>query len=291
MQLYKCLDCSKRFQNQRRKDLKDELLNQYIWQRQTLSDLAKKYDRSEKWVQTKLDEKEIKPVIKLSPKELVIVADTTFFSKTNGLTVFREPNLKKNVWWRETIHEQTAIYHLGKKHLEQNWFKIKAVVLDGRRGIKAVFNGIPVQMCHFHQKQIVARYLTTRPKLEASCELKEIVKTITNTNEQIFSDKLNQWHEKWNIFLKQKTADLNTGRWFYTHKRLRSAYLSLKTNLPYLFTYQKYPELKIPNTTNSLDGFFNRLKSLLNVHRGLNPKRRKRITVEILKGKNIIPAP
>ncbi|EKE06703.1 MAG: hypothetical protein ACD_18C00301G0001, partial [uncultured bacterium] len=55
--------------------------------------------------------------------------------------------------------------------------------------------------------------------------------------------------------------------------------------LPYLFTYQKYPELNIPNTTNSLDGYFNRLKSLLNVHRGLNLKRKMKIVFEILKGK------
>lgn len=262
------------------------MLNQYVWQRQTYSDLAKKYDRSKRWVQMKLDDIEIRTVIKLDQRELVIVADTTFFSRTSGLTVFREPNLKKNIWWRETMYEKTEIYYRGKQYLEQKELKIKAVVLDGRRGIRAVFMGIPIQMCHFHQKQIVRRYLTTRPKLEASCELKAIVDTLPNTSEQKFTKDLFSWYEKWCDFLKQKTTDLNTGGWFYTHKRLRTAYRSLKTNLPYLFTYQKYPELNIPNTTNSLDGFFNQLKSLLNVHRGLSPKRRMRITREILRDRS-----
>jgi hypothetical protein len=141
-------------------------------------------------------------------------------------------------------------------------------------------------MCHFHQKQIVKRYLTNSPKLEASIELKRIVSTLTYTNEITFTKELKQWHDKWNDWLKEKTINPETNKWFYTHKKVRSAYRSLKTNLPYLFTYQKYPELNIPNTTNSLDGWFNRLKSLLNVHRGLNKIRRNKIIKIILKGQN-----
>jgi len=130
----------------------------------------------------------------------------------------------------------------------------------------------------------VRRYLTNKPKLEASIELKIIVATLTNTNEKQFTKQLNDWHEKWEEFLKEKTTNPETGRWCYTHKRLRSAYRSLKTNLPYLFTYQRYPGLNIPNTTNSLDGFFNTLKDKLNVHRGLNCKRARKVIVELLKG-------
>jgi len=72
--------------------------------------------------------------------------------------------------------------------------------------------------------------------------------------------------------LKEKTVNPETNKWFYTHKRLRSVYRSLKTNLPYLFTYQKYPELNIPNTTNSLDGTFSNFKSLPRIHRGLKER-------------------
>lgn len=225
-------------------------------------------------------------VVRLNKQGLVIVADTTFFSRASGLTVLREPNLKKNVWWQPTIHERAEIYLKGKNHLEKNGFTIQAVVLDGRKGIREVFSTVPIQMCHFHQKQIVKRYLTTRPKLEASRELKTITDTLPKTNEQTFTADLFIWQEKWKDFLKEKTTDPNTNRWFYTHKKVRAAYRSLKTNAPYLFTYQKYPELNIPNTTNSLDGFFNRLKSLIYVHRGLRPNRRMRMIVEILKGRN-----
>lgn len=251
-----------------------------------MSDLARKYDLSKKWIRKKLDENKNKPVVKLNPgTELVLIADTTFFSRSEGLTVFREPNLKKTVWWQQTMGEKAEVYQQGRQCLEKNGFKIKAVVLDGRIGIREMFNGIPVQMCHFHQKRIVNKYLTTRPKLPAGIELRDITRTIPHSNEEELSKRLNEWFLKWEQFLKQKTTDELTGRWFHTHKRIRSAYRSLTTNLPYLYTYQKYPNLNIPNTTNSLDGFFNRLKSLLNVHRGLCPKRRYLMIVEILTGR------
>ena len=279
--------CGCKFQNKRRKsNLEKDLLSQYIWQRQTYSDLAKKYNKSKKWVRIKLDNVKIKNIVKLKPCSLVVVADTTFFSRQSGLTVFREPNLKKNIWWAPVRYEKVDIYEIGKKHLEKNGFQIKAIVLDGKRGVRQDFSDIPVQMCHFHQKQIVTRYLTNNPKLEASQKLKEIVRALASANEETFFKQLSEWHEEWKDFLKEKTINIETRKWFYTHKRVRSAYRSLKTNLPYLFTYQKYPNLKIPNTTNSLDGYFNSLKSLINVHRGLIPKRRMRIAIEILKGRN-----
>lgn len=287
MQRYLCNFCNHSFQNKhRQKGQEKELLNQYIWQRQTYTNLANKYNRSIKWVQRKLDKVETKNIIKINEKKLTLVADVTFFSRTSGLIVFREPNLKKNIWWKFIPYERVDIYELGKKHLEKNGFTIQAIILDGKPGVRQVFNGIPAQMCHFHQKQIIKRYLTSHPKLEAGQELKEITSTLNNTNEQIFTEQLNEWNKKWKTFLKEKTINPDTNRWCYKHKRLRSAHRSLTTNLQYLFTYQKYPELKIPNTTNSLDGFFNSLKSKLNVHRGLSGKRAKKVITELLKGKN-----
>ena len=225
-------------------------------------------------------------MIKLNrDRKLVLVADTTFFTRENGITVFREPNLQKNIWWQKTNTEKAVIYEKGKRHLENNGFEIVGVVLDGRTGIRGVFKGVPVQMCHFHQQQIITKYLTKKPKLLAGQELRNLVLTKLSTNENVMADALLNWQQKYEQFLKQKTTDTKTGRWFYTHKNIRSAYRSLKTNLPYLYTYQKYPNLKIPNTTNSLDGYFSRLKSLLTVHHGLNQKRRNRIMVEILTGK------
>jgi len=137
-------------------------------------------------------------------------------------------------------------------------------------------------MCHYHQKAIINRYLTTKPKLEASIELRKITHSLCQTNKLEFTKILNAWHQKWSIFLKERTVNEETKKWFYTHRRIRSAYRSLKINLPYLFTYKEYPELNIPNTTNSLDGYFSHLKELVKIHRGITKQLKLKIIDEIL---------
>jgi hypothetical protein len=158
----------------------------------------------------------------------------------------------------------------------------KASARYGKRGVLGVFRDIPVQLCQFHQVAIVRRYLTSRPKLPAAQELRAIALALSTMSEKVFIDLLALWYKRWEQFLKERTYAPNSRRWQYTHRRIRSAYRSLKTNAPYLFTYQKYPHLHIPNTTNSIDGFFSKLKHLLNTHRGLTVQRRYKLIQEIL---------
>ena len=99
-----------------------------------------------------------------------------------------------------------------------------------------MFSGLPVQLCHFHQVAIIKRYLTSKPKFSAGVELWRIALTLAETTEKKFVKQLDDWHQKRETFLKEKTINPITGKWFYTHKRVRSADRSLKTNLPYLFT-------------------------------------------------------
>lgn len=212
-----------------------------------------------------------------------MVADTVYFGREYGISVFRSPELKKNLCWAEIRKETPETYLIGRRHLESLGYKLTSVTIDGKRGVSSVFYDIPVQMCHFHQLQIITRYLTKRPKLEAGKELKQIAFTLTKTTKEIFKYMLSIWHDKWKDFLKEKTVDPLTGRRFFTHRRLRSAYQSLVTNLPCLFTYQKHPGLNISNTTNSLDGSFSHLKTLLRIHRGQNIKNRKKTIYEILR--------
>ena len=78
-------------------------------------------------------------------------------------------------------------------------YTIQSVTLDGKRGLNKAFKDIPIQMCHFHQKKIVQRYITMKPKLEAGLALKKIVLRLTQTTEKNFSQKLNEWHEKYEV--------------------------------------------------------------------------------------------
>ena len=235
------------------------------------------------WVRTQLEKAGLKKK-EITPQETVFITDTTFFGRTWGVCVFRAPLLKRNIWWSDVEKEIMANYHYGRRILEEQGWVFTAVVVDGRRGMIKVFEGIPIQMCQFHQMKTVTKYITRRPETDAGKELRVIMLTLSHTNEKEFARMLFRWYEKWGEYLKEKTYVTGTKHWYYTHKKVRSAYLSLEKNLPYLFTYQKYPELNIPNTTNSLDGSFAHLKDKVRIHHGLRKDRRYKMIQEILGG-------
>jgi len=179
-----------------------------------------------------------------------------------------------------------AHYRYGRLILEEKGWEFQAVVVDGRRGFLNVFNDIPVQICQFHQLNQVTKYLTRRPQTEAGRDLRTIALTLAHIDEATFTAALEAWHTRWGDFINLKTvSDFSSGKkkWHYTHKTTRSAYRSLKTNLPHLFIYQKYPDLHIPNTTNALDGSFSALKKKLAVHHGLRKDRRYKVISKLLR--------
>ena len=103
------------------------------------------------------------------------------------------------------------------------------MTLDGKRGLYKAFEDYPVQMCHFHQKRIIQRYITKHPKLEASQELKKIVSTLIKTSDVKFTIKLDNWYDKYKDFLNEKTINEVTQKETFTHARLVAAYKSLRT--------------------------------------------------------------
>ncbi|MGE5444227.1 MAG: hypothetical protein ACM3SR_06420, partial [Ignavibacteriales bacterium] len=68
--------------------LQKVLWRRYVWKRQTISQLAKCYHRSQRWIRQQLDRV---PVTKahLKPQGVVIVADMTFSKRTFGVCVLR----------------------------------------------------------------------------------------------------------------------------------------------------------------------------------------------------------
>lgn len=211
--------------------------------------------------------------------------DCVFFGRTSGYLVVRDPLRKENVYWSEIERETLDEYRCARDTLESMGFVIIAVVADGKPGLKPLYKDLPIQMCHFHMKAIITRYLTRKPRLEAGKELRKLVHELGQFHEQCFAEKLASWHDKWRVFLAERTVSPETGTWHYTHKRLRSAYTSLKRHLPYLFAYQRHPELHIPNTTNGLEGSFAYLKELVRVHRGIKADLKRKIITSILQNR------
>lgn len=227
------------------------------------------------------------PILKAKP--VVLGIDTCFYGHEFGVTVFRGLMSKKNLLWYFSETENLSLIADGINELIKQKLTILMIVCDGKNlHLSSYFPNIPLQMCQFHQVAIIKRYLTSNPKLLASQQLKQITELLPKTTEVKFTVLLSVWYQKWHFFLKEKTVIPNTKRWFYTHKRTRSAYRSLITNLPYLFTYQrlkKQYKIKLPNTNNSLEGSFAHLKDKVRLHRGLKTKRKMKLINQIMLGK------
>lgn len=208
------------------------------------------------------------------PRVVNLVCDATFYGKrkdTLGTLIFKDAVSKEILIWKHIESEVVKDYRYLKEELIRIGYSITSVTLDGKRGLYKAFKEIPIQMCHFHQKKIIQRYITMRPKLEASKDLKKIVYRLTQTTEKNFTQKLDEWYEEYKNFLDEKSISSTTGKLHYTHPRIRAAYRSLRTNLPYIFTYKNYKDLGISNTTNALEGgVFSHMKNMISLHRGLS---------------------
>ena len=209
--------------------------------------------------------------------------DTTYWGRSFGVMLFKDAYTKENLLKYYVKAETNTLYIRGINELKKQGFEIVGIVCDGRKGLLQSFGKTPVQMCQFHQSAIIRRYITKKPKLPASIELKELVAMIKMTDKESFEEGLELWFVKWELFLNERTTNIETGKSHYTHKRLRSAYRSLKSNLKWLFTWYDYLELNIPNTTNAIDGHFSDLKNKLRNHNGLSLTRKRKFIDEFFK--------
>ena len=215
--------------------------------------------------------------------------DTTYWGRKYGVMLFKDALTGRDLLWHFVRNETNALYAQGIAELEGMGYEIPAVVMDGLKGLPKMFPGKKVQLCHFHQQKTVRRYITKHPKKEPAIELKRIVDMLTKTDKESFEGMFAEWCKKWDGYLKERTIDPETDKSHYTHKNLRSAYLSVKRNLPLLFTWYDNIELGIPNTTNLIDGHFSQLKRMLRNHNGMRRERRDKLVVgffEASKGKS-----
>jgi len=198
--------------------------------------------------------------------------DTTYFWRDYWYMVFRSYELEKNLLRFKVDYETIKKYKEWIKYLQSKWRTIKAIVCDWRKWLLWWFGNIPTQMCLFHQKQIMIRYLTRKPKLEENKELKDIVKYLWELKEDTIHERLDSRYDRNCEWLKEKNE-----LWKFIHVRTRKAYKSLVRNLPFLYTCDKHKNIPIPNTTNALEWWvFSWLKEKLWNHRWLKPHRKQK---------------
>lgn len=274
-----CKDCLKYFVHRTRL-CNDELWQEYTQGKQTYKQLAIKHNLSIRTIQRRLDKvRVVKSIITNKEQNPVcLIIDTTYFGRDFGVMVFMDNVSGKVLHYSFVKYETNALYRMGIHKLNPQ-FTLQSITCDGRRGLLGSFGAVPTQMCHFHQIAIIRRHLTKKPKHKASQELLVLTKTLTTTSKEVFINTLTAWYDKHKDYLNERSQN-KEGKSWYTHKRLRSAYHSLKRNPPYLFVCEQ--NQNTPNTTNKLEGLFGHLKQSLRCHQGLNRQRKQKVIESFL---------
>jgi hypothetical protein len=225
------------------------------------------------------------------PRPIRLVVDATYFGKRTddtawGVVLFRDADRKENLWWKYVETETASHYLEGKLFLESLGYTILSVTCDGFSGNIPVFKDIPLQMCHFHMKQIVIRAVTFNPKTEAGAVILSIIKTLTYTKKGVFTDRLRKFHVMYASFMNEKTVHPD-GSWSYTHEGVRKAYFSIVRWHDHLFVY--HSDRAIPNTTNTCDGHFSHVKDIVRIHRGMHKALKQKVLDAIFLVSTIAP--
>lgn len=283
IQRYYCKDCKSKFQYKlNRKSLpKEEIFYSFTFHKQTLKELSRLYHIRISEVQKVVDEYVLPEVIHI-PSEIYLQVDATYFGSKESkfcLILFRDYLNKKNLIWKFCDVEREVYYFQMKIELERLGYIIKAVIADGLPLFRRVFKDIPYQMCLVHMERIVVRGTTRKPKLEAGIALLALARSLHTIDQKRFNEYMNKYTLRYFHFLNEKTYSEATGEWWYTHERLREAFLSLQHLHQYLFTYKT--DINISKNTNSIEGTFSHLKDKLKAHHGLSLNRKKKV-IEIL---------
>lgn len=154
--------------------------------KQTLQELSRQTQLSVRTLQRKFDELNIEQSFKkLFNLPLNLIVDATFFTRSDGVLIYRAN--RKNLYWQFIKSETMAEVTAGLDKLDALGYQFKSVTVDGRKGMILLFKHrypvLPIQMCQFHQAQIIRRYTTNNPKTECSKALKAIMTCLTTSIE------------------------------------------------------------------------------------------------------------
>ena len=154
-----------------------------------MHDLADKYRCSVKTVQRHFESYQPAPkIIPASPYPVALTFDGTFFGRHYGLLIYRAEG--KNIYWQEIHSENLAVIEQGLRHLIGLSWQFSSVTIDGRKGtvslVKRLFHDVPIQLCVFHQKAIIRRYLTAQPKTKCGKEIRALVSFMMHIDEEVF---------------------------------------------------------------------------------------------------------
>lgn len=263
--------------------------NQFIWfekwviGRRTLEQLSKESSYSERTLRRYFEYYLSQPpVLSVYPSQKVnLIIDGTYFSNGICLVLYRDNTIKFTQLYRITDGEHYSEIKEDLLNLLELGVQIESITTDGHRSIlKAIKEVLPdaiLQRCIVHIQRDCRIWLTKNPQSIAGYQLKKITSkmhTITTHYDLSFwLLSLHKWYQVHEDYISEKSYNIETGRYWFTHKMVRRSFMTIKRALPNMFHYLDNP--RIPKSSNSIESFFGHMKGHLNIHRGLSYHHRK----------------
>ena len=192
VQLYVCRKCRYQFRNSKDVDL-SELWSAYQERKQTISELAVAHGMSPSTIKRRLREvnKEwTQPPLSGSG---FVHLDGTYWGHNWGVMLGLEDESGMPLYLEFIKSETNQDYKDAISSIEERGYTVRGIIIDGKKSLFSMFSGYKIQMCHYHMKQIVKRYLTLHPKLLAARELKELISKLTKMEKADFETEYSRW--------------------------------------------------------------------------------------------------
>ncbi len=298
-QRFRCKNCGILFTSQNKSVSKS---NRFIWfkkwiiGRRTLEQLVQESGYSEKTIRRYFaNYLSNPPTLSVYPSQKVnLLIDGTYFSNGICLVLYRDNTIKFTQLYRFSNGEHYIKIKEDLHNLLNLGVQIESVTCDGHKSIlKAVKEVLPdtvLQRCLVHIQRDCRIWLTKNPKSLAGYDLKQITSKMhsikTHYQLSFWILELHNWHKEYHNYINEKSYNIETDRYWFTHKMVRRSFMTIKRALPNMFHYLDNP--KIPKSSNSIESFFGHMKGHLNIHRGLSYKHRKQYLMWYLYFKNKI---
>lgn len=158
--------------------------------------------------------------------------------------------------------------------LKEKGLSLQSVTVDGNphviRVFKELWPDIKVQRCLVHIQRQGTSWCRYQPRTKLARELRNLFLEVTSirceSEMEMFFEGILEWEEKYGDDVKNYPPNL---KFLSDLKRARSMILK---GLPNMFHY--LDDASIPTSTNSLEGYFSRLKRDHGNHRGLSREKR-----------------
>ena len=282
---WRCVEC-KTNTTRKRKDNRERtrlsLFVRWLTSKDSLDDLALKQRVTVRTLYRWFDcfwSKPPKPKPTTNVRVLVLDA-TSVVPRQLMLLIARDGDRCQPVSWVSAPRECHESWFAFLRELMWSDIEPEIVVCDGQRGllkaIREVWPKAKVQRCLVHVIRQASKWLTQNPKTRAARELLVLVRQLslirTKRQKRRWIRSFKYWDREHELFLKERTR-ASSGKWWYTHRKLRGTRSLLRNAIPDLFRFVSDPS--IPRTSNHVEGGLNaRIKELFRCHRGISPTKK-----------------